>query len=346
MTHSIDAKVLSGLSERLNDHPLYATVRTLDDLRLFMAHHVYSVWDFMSLLKYLQFRIAPASVPWTPSGSPSVRFFINQIVLGEESDEGLPDAAGNPTYASHFELYCDAMREVGADPAGAIRFSETAAAQGVAAALTTGVAPAAAQAFIESTFAFIATGKPHVVAAAFAFGREHIIPAMFPRAAGENEHHRQEAPTLPLLPERHIHLDGFSRTAVAEDGQRLIGGDAVKARGGGSCRRAAVEARLKFWDGVQRSLRRLLPEITLGGERAFCRPCIAKRLRYGEYTSGHPRGGEQRPARRMTCLPQRRSRGFSSNITSSATRCTIRTRRRRGKAPWRPTSNPTAWPRR
>ncbi|MDO8931263.1 MAG: DUF3050 domain-containing protein [Rhodocyclaceae bacterium] len=252
MTHSIDAKVLSGLSERLNDHPLYATVRTLDDLRLFMAHHVYSVWDFMSLLKYLQFRIAPASVPWTPSGSPSVRFFINQIVLGEESDEGLPDAAGNPTYASHFELYCDAMREVGADPAGAIRFSETAAAQGVAAALTTGVAPAAAQAFIESTFAFIATGKPHVVAAAFAFGREHIIPAMFRALLAKMNITAKEAPTFHYYLERHIHLDeDFHAPLSLKMVNELIGGDAVKAREAEAAARAAVEARLKFWDGVQ-----------------------------------------------------------------------------------------------
>jgi hypothetical protein len=34
--------------------------------------------------------------------------FINEIVLAEESDEGLPDANGAPRYMSHFELYCEA----------------------------------------------------------------------------------------------------------------------------------------------------------------------------------------------------------------------------------------------
>jgi len=33
--------------------------------------------------------------------------------------------------------------------------------------------------FMRTSFSFIETGKAHVVAAAFAFGREHIIPLMF-----------------------------------------------------------------------------------------------------------------------------------------------------------------------
>lgn len=257
MTHTIDAQVLAGLGERLNAHPLYAAVQTLDDLRLFMAHHVYSVWDFMSLLKDLQRHIAPAAVPWTPLGSPSVRFFINQIVLGEESDEGLPDADGNPTYASHFELYCDAMREVGADPTGAIRFSETAAIRGIAAAQALETAPAAARSFMASTFAFIDTGKPHVVAAAFAFGREHIIPAMFRALLAKMNITRQEAPAFHYYLERHIHLDeDFHAPLSLRMVNELIGSDPVKVKEAAAAACAAVEARLAFWDGVLAAMAR------------------------------------------------------------------------------------------
>lgn len=257
MTHTIDAQVLAGLGERLNTHPLYAAVQTLDDLRLFMAHHVYSVWDFMSLLKDLQRHIAPAAVPWTPVGSPSVRFFINQIVLGEESDEGLPDADGNPTYASHFELYCDAMREVGADPSGAIRFSETAASRGIAAAFALGTVPAAAQAFMNSTFAFIDTGKPHVVGAAFAFGREHIIPAMFRALLAKMNITQKEAPAFHYYLERHIHLDeDFHAPLSLRMVNELIAGDTVKAKEAADAARAAAEARIAFWDGVQAAMAR------------------------------------------------------------------------------------------
>lgn len=251
----MDPKVISGLTDQLDSHPLYARVQTLDDLRLFMSHHVYSVWDFMSLLKTLQMRVAPASVPWTPVGSPAVRFFVNQIVAGEESDEGLPDADGNPTYASHFELYCDAMREIGADPSDAICFSETAAAQGIDAALALGATPAAAKRFVESTFAFVATGKPHVIAAAFAFGREHIIPAMFRSLLSNMNITREAAPTFHYYLERHIHLDeDFHAPLSLRMVDELIGGDSGKAREAEEAARAAVQARLRFWNDVHAAL--------------------------------------------------------------------------------------------
>jgi pterin-4a-carbinolamine dehydratase len=44
-------KDICSRQERLNHHPLYAAVQNLDVLRLFMSHHIYPVWDFMSLAK-------------------------------------------------------------------------------------------------------------------------------------------------------------------------------------------------------------------------------------------------------------------------------------------------------
>ncbi len=35
---------IETLRVRLEAHPIYAAVRTTDDLRTFMQHHVYSVW--------------------------------------------------------------------------------------------------------------------------------------------------------------------------------------------------------------------------------------------------------------------------------------------------------------
>lgn len=250
-SHAFNERSIATLTDPLNAHPLYGTLQNLDDLRLFMAHHVFAVWDFMSLLKYLQHRLAPTSYPWKPQGSGSARFFVNQIVLAEESDEGLPDAAGNPTYVSHFELYCDAMREIGADPAAAIAFAEAAADHGLDSALALGLAPQPSRDFMESTFGFIASDKPHVVGAAFALGREHIIPEMFRAFLHRMNISAQEAPAFHYYLERHIHLDeGLHAPLAMQMVNELINGDAVKMAEAEEAARAAVEARIHLWDGV------------------------------------------------------------------------------------------------
>ena len=49
-----DRYCLAALRARLLDHPVYAEVASVEDLRRFMEDHILAVWDFMSLLKRLQ----------------------------------------------------------------------------------------------------------------------------------------------------------------------------------------------------------------------------------------------------------------------------------------------------
>ncbi len=251
-----DTSVVNDLRQKLDTHPVYGAVKTLDDLRVFMGHHIYSVWDFMSVVKFLQNEIAPTRYPWKPLGHPSVRYFINQLVLEEESDLGLPAPDGSTTYASHFELYCHAMREVGADPAGPLRFVDAAATQGIQAALALGIAPKASHRFMESTFHFIGTGKPHVVAAAFALGREHIIPGMFRAFLKDMDITEQDAPAFHYYLNRHIHLDAdFHGPISLQLLEQLCDGDTTRIREAEDAARMAVEARIRFWDGVMEAMK-------------------------------------------------------------------------------------------
>lgn len=65
----------------------------------------------MSLLKTLQKEITCCDIPWRPSPySKELVRFINEIVIGEESDV-LP----NGMCFDHFSLYLNSMEEIKAD---------------------------------------------------------------------------------------------------------------------------------------------------------------------------------------------------------------------------------------
>ena len=103
--------------ELLLRHPVYQQLRHLNDLNILMEQHVFAVWDFMALLKSLQFGLTSTNAPWMPIGNPKTRRLINEIVLEEESDI---DINGNPS--SHYEMYLQAMHQSGANTEKVERF--------------------------------------------------------------------------------------------------------------------------------------------------------------------------------------------------------------------------------
>jgi hypothetical protein len=249
---SFPLEKVKALRKKLAIHPVYDAVEDMDDLTLFMQHHIYSVWDFMSLVKYLQNQIAPATTPWLPNGDAHVQRFINDIVLEEESDEGIPLEDGTKTYTSHFNLYTLAMEEVKVGSSELIReFIDKVSADSLDEAISKVKIPSPARDFMKTTFGFINSNKPHVIAAAFALGREHIIPEMFRALLDKMKIPREQAEVFHYYLDRHIELDGdFHGPMSLRMLELLCQGDEEKIAEAEKAAIDAINARIKFWDGV------------------------------------------------------------------------------------------------
>jgi hypothetical protein len=231
--------------QKVISHPLYRQLNTKDAVLTFMEHHAFAVWDFMSLLKTLQRGLTCVQVPWVPSGPTGSRRLINDIVLVEESDE-----LGSG-FISHFELYLDGMRQAGADTTAIEGFIELLwAGQPVLASLKEAGAPEAAADFVAVTWEFIEGAPVHCQAAAFAFGREDLIPDMFDQVAALNGKSGQLSTFVDYL-HRHIQVDSEEHTPMAMQMLAdLCGEDNGKWRECEETINHAFAARMRLWDGI------------------------------------------------------------------------------------------------
>ena len=233
----------------LLNNGLYYRLQTMADLRQFMEHHVFAVWDFMSLLKALQRELTCVDVPWVPTANPATRRLINEIVLEEETDL---DPQGQPT--SHFELYVRAMEECGANTLSIRRLvAAVGAGRTVSQALADAQAPDSVRQFVETTFRIIQSGNAHAVAAAFTFGREDLIPAMFRQLVGElRDRFPGQLDTFVYYLDRHIELDEEVHAPLAQQMVRELCADDPQCwQEAQQVTIECLEARMALWDGIK-----------------------------------------------------------------------------------------------
>lgn len=242
---------LSDHSKSLASHPVYHQVNHLDDFEIFMSHHVWAVWDFMSVLKSLQIKLTCVSTPWVPSQQPECAALINRIVVEEESDV---DSKGE--FKSHFEMYLEAMKDLGIS---------TSRIECLINDLRNGIPWKVSLSNIglsESVYRFvyfhlnlIETAPISSIAAVFALSREDLVPVMFEQILNNHPQLDQISPSLKYYLERHIELDGGEHTELAEKMlENLCGDDSSLWSQAFTHCAEAMKLRLELWDGISAEL--------------------------------------------------------------------------------------------
>jgi hypothetical protein len=245
---------LGSLRTSLIHHNAYAIINDVSDLKIFMEHHVFAVWDFMSLLKSLQSQLTCTTTPWMPVGDAETRFLINEIVLGEESDI---DYKGSRN--SHFETYLEAMNQCGADTNNIHRFMDSIRkGKKVSEALALLDIDSSISDFVKFTFEVIETKKPHIIAAVFTFGREDVIPDMFLSIVKDIHQKFPESVSIfKYYLERHIEIDGDHHSHLSKKMlSNLCGDDHEKWDEAISYSKKALNMRIKLWDGIVSSIQK------------------------------------------------------------------------------------------
>ena len=229
-------KAIAPYQDELLNHTLYKKLRTPADLQSFMQHHVFAVWDFMSLLKALQFDLTKVSTPWYPIGNPEIRYLINEIVLAEETDINMEGKR-----QSHFEMYLDAMKKSDASLEQISSFlNHITHGTDVFLVIAVSDIPESVKEFLR-----------------FTFGREDLIPDMFSKIITEIQTNfpKQDLSLFKYYFDRHIELDGDEHGPMAlKMIEELCGTDSLKWE---EVKHTAVEAlrrRIVLWSGIEQEI--------------------------------------------------------------------------------------------
>ena len=243
---------LNNLRRLLIEHPLYNSMENLGDIRKFMEIHVFAVWDFMSLVKNLQMNLTCINTPWIPSKNTLTARLINEIVWGEETD-----IDKNGIAKSHFEMYLESMKEIGANTIK-IEFLIGLVKQGknIFKIIENLDISNEIKDFLSFTFSVIKENKLHVTAAVFTFGREDLIPNMFIEIVRKIKLENKSVDSLIYYLERHIEMDGDHHGPMAMNMiTSLCENDEKKIMESLDASKLALKKRIKLCDYIYEKIK-------------------------------------------------------------------------------------------
>jgi hypothetical protein len=174
--------------------------------------------------------------------------------MEEESDQAF-GSENDITYTSHYQIYLDAMSEVGASTNAITDFVMEVAGKGIHTSFESNKIPKPSLEFMKHTFGLIESGKSHEIAASFAIGRESIVPLMFQRILDQSKLGTDEVPVFRYYLQRHAELDGDHHGPMAlKLLKNMSAGSSEKENEIVKQAEKSIEQRISFWDGVYAAL--------------------------------------------------------------------------------------------
>lgn len=239
---------IEPIQQQILNHKLYSLLTNKTALEIFLEHHIFAVWDFMSLVKSLQQKLTCNEILWLPSKNRNAARLINEIVLAEESDQH-PHSG----YISHFELYLEAMEQLGASTERIKTFIKLIdSKQDFLGSIFLAEVPIPVWVFMMETLSFAMTGSLCEIAAYFVYGRENLIPDLFPNLI-ENiaKNENININLLRYYLERHVEIDGEEHQHMARQIlSELCGEDPQNYQDAKNAAIAALKSRFKLWDAI------------------------------------------------------------------------------------------------
>jgi len=247
-------KSIRPLREELLGHDLYNYIETPDDLRIFTQHHVYAVWDFMSLAKALQQKLTCVNIPWTPKNTSSeYTYLINDIILAEESDVNW-----NNKRQSHFEMYLEAMKDLQASTSEISSFVEQVKhGTDIFLIISASELPKSVKSFLIFTFNKVYHQDTAEILSAFTFGREDLIPELFTEIINniQDRFPNENISKLKYYFNRHIEIDADEHgPAAIRLIENICGEDQMKWDAVEKTAIKSLKKRLKLWNGIKKNI--------------------------------------------------------------------------------------------
>ena len=246
---------IAPFNSKLINHKIYGQISDMRKTKIFMESHVFSVWEYLTMLKALQRELATRDISFLHENVPDLPYLINQIVLNEEIEE---ESRGEYLSAMGlYQLYINSMDEIGADSNPIKYFVDCIKVNKnwnntIRDTITRfDNIPIQTYEYLNYNLKMIELSEIHELAGIFFFGREDIN-SKFILLIKSNIEHEKSLSNLKNIIKRHVDDDSKNKNPILGEyiNNILCKDDDKKWKKVEISVIEAIKKRIELWDGM------------------------------------------------------------------------------------------------